>query len=46
MSNYVFDMPYGELPIAFFRQEICRSTLSGRVSPRFRPISPEQARHG
>ena len=30
---------HGELvPIAFFRREACRSTLSGCVSPRFRPI--------
>ena len=33
---------HGELvPIAFFRQEMCRSTLSGCVSPRFRPIASD-----
>ena len=37
MGEYIFDMPHGgELArIAFFRQDMCRSTLSGRVSPRF-----------
>ena len=48
MSDYIFDMPHGgELGrIAFFRQEMCRSTLSGHVSPRFRAIASDRARHG
>ena len=39
--SYIFDMPAGDelAGIAFFREGMCRSTLSGRVSPRFRPIS-------
>ena len=42
MSNYIFDMPHGgELArIAFFRQEMCRSTLT---PPRFSPMRSDRA---
>jgi hypothetical protein len=43
--SYAFKGPTGGalVLLAFLRQEICRSTLSGRVSPRFRSISSDRA---